>query len=1098
MSAPQLVDAEARRRIAEDLDTTFVVEAAAGTGKTQALVSRMVAIIASGKAELRTMVAVTFTDLAGGEMKLRLRGALEEAKQGASPEVLPRLNTALAQLEAAHIGTIHSFCGDLLRRYVVEAGVDPAFQIVPAAEAQALLSQAFHVWLADVAGDPPPGVSRFLRRQSVSGKSSPAERLREVAERKIERRHFDAPWPTPEVDRAAGLLSMLDRLGELAAWAPPQRPEDGAWLHRSLWIIAHALGPLADPNSPERRDLDGVEARLAALARSKAWNWRGRRGEYAEGLTCDEVRDKRDAIRQELVALMADLDASLAAQLDVELNALVSAYEQLKAQGGRLDFNDLLLGARNLLRDHPSVRAALQQDVTHVLVDELQDTDPLQAEVLLLLTAEDPHATRWQDTRPSPGRLFMVGDPKQSVYRFRRADLQFYRSMTEHLVSRGAERLHLTSSFRAPARLQSVINRAFQPLMDPARFPTQAAYVPLSPVRADEPSQPAVVVLPLRGSYDYHGRLQKKGLGAQSPQVVAQFVDFLLHRSGWTVTEGDARVPVQSRHVCLLLRRFRSRGRDLTEPYRRALDDRDLPHLLVGGRALLQREEILALETVLRAIEWPQDTLHVYGALRGLFMGLGDDALLTFHRRQRHLHPLRSVDASLLCELTTPVAEGIQLLGQLHRLRNRRPFAETIDQFLREVRAAAGLALGGGEQALANVTRVSELAREVEAQGCGSFRAFIAHMQQQREAVGAAEAEALEQGAEGVRLMTVHHAKGLEFPVVILCDPEAPAEVTNLSHWVDSEGGLWCEPVQDLVPLPLRTNQAEVRRLDNEELVRLAYVAATRARDLLVTLSVRDPAAPAELDNWCRPLAPVLHAPLSERTPPRDILWWESDAPPVSPRGLRGMELLAPGGEDPVDPEPWLRARTERLAQGTATSHRILRVSARTSADLLPPTARNIPVEVVEPVSPVPHAAGGRRFGRLVHALAARAFAQRGEAWTAAARTLRRRLGATAEELDAATIIVSNMSSHPLWTRALAADRCYWEHPLSWRSPEGDRWEGAADLLFCEGDGWVVVEFKTDAQRHDQRRYEEQLRMYAFMLEQVHHQPVHAILWWLA
>ena len=178
-----------------------------------------------------------------------------------------------------------------------------------------------------------------------------------------------------------------------------------------------------------------------------------------------------------------DAGANLAPLLRDEMRPIVGIYEELKQRAGLLDFLDLLLVARDLVRDNAEVRADLQNRFTHIFIDEFQDTDPLQAEILLLLSAADPAESNWRRVRPTPGKLFIVGDPKQSIYRFRRADVSLYQGLKHRLVMRGAALEHLTVSFRATPAIQKMVNAALAPLM-PAESETQPGYVPLKKFRA--------------------------------------------------------------------------------------------------------------------------------------------------------------------------------------------------------------------------------------------------------------------------------------------------------------------------------------------------------------------------------------------------------------------------------------------------------------------------------------------------------------------------------------------------------------------------------------------------------------------------------------
>jgi ATP-dependent exoDNAse (exonuclease V) beta subunit len=202
-----LADAEARRRILTEFGTSFFVEAAAGTGKTTALVGRIVELVRSGSGTLHRIVAVTFTEKAAGEMKLRLRSEIEKARTEAVSKERDRLDGALEQLELARIGTIHAFCGDLLHERPVEAGIDPLFEVASEEEAEALADEVFDGWFQRVLADPPEGVRRILRRRS--GRQSPRENLRAAMSSLCEHRDFPEPWRRDPFERNGAVDSLM-------------------------------------------------------------------------------------------------------------------------------------------------------------------------------------------------------------------------------------------------------------------------------------------------------------------------------------------------------------------------------------------------------------------------------------------------------------------------------------------------------------------------------------------------------------------------------------------------------------------------------------------------------------------------------------------------------------------------------------------------------------------------------------------------------------------------------------------------------------------------------------------------------------------------
>jgi ATP-dependent exoDNAse (exonuclease V) beta subunit len=1065
-----LLDAEARRRIAEDLDATFVVEAAAGTGKTSALVGRIVAVLRAGRATIPGILAVTFTEKAAGEMKLKLRAVLEEARAGApGGEERQRLEAALRDLEGARVGTIHSLCADFLKQFPVEAGVDPRFEVAAEDEAGRLLDQAFESWLAAELEAPREGTRRALRRRPRGrrGEDRVARHLlRAAAGARVAHRDFPTPWRRDPFDRATALDGVYRQLEELGARLGV-RPPGSDKLAQNLQRVRLACEEIARREQVAGRDLDALEADLHAL-RGEYWIWggKGRWRFWGSQEAHAAIVNRRDAVKALLDDVCRRADADLAALLFEELGGVVDRYAALKASAGKLDFLDLLLACRDLVRGSAAARAAIARRVSHVFVDEFQDTDPVQAELLTLLG----------------GQLFVVGDPKQSIYRFRRADLAFYQGIKARLVARGAEVLQLTASFRSVPAIQQAVNAAFAPRMTGGVG--QAGYVPLTPDRPPIEGQPAVIALPAPRPYG-KWQLRVESVEASYADAAAALVADLLAR-GFTVEENRARVRMAPRHVCLLFRRLQSLGNDTTLPYTRALEARGVPHVLVGGRSFYAREEVGALRAALAAVEHPDDALLVYAALRGPLFGVGDEDLLAY-RAEHPLHPLHVSGAG-------PVAEALAALGELHVHRNHRPLADTVARLLEGGRAHVGLALWpGGEQALANVLRLADQARRFEAAGTTSFRAFVDWLDDEAAAGETGDAPVVEEGTEGVRIMSVHKAKGLEFPVVILCDGMAPRAIGKLGRLMDDERRLWLEPLAGCAPAELLDRADEARLREEEEGIRLAYVAATRARDLLVVPVAGD----ASLGGWLDVLDPAVQprerrkprssagfggrqtvlerpmdapAPLPEVVPgahepvagAHEVVWWDPAALQLDLRpgsGVRREELLADGEaaeEGRRAYAAWRAAREETTAAASAPT--LATVSARAIG--LPPTSP-VAVEQVEVDRPRP---GGRRFGRLVHQALAVVPLGGQAAVAAVVEAEARQLGATAEEQAAARVAVARALAHPLLRRAAASGDVRRETPVLLRLPDGTIAEGTVDLAFREDGRWTVVDFKTDAE----------------------------------
>jgi ATP-dependent helicase/nuclease subunit A len=446
-----------------------------------------------------------------------LRTEIEHARQDASAEEKKRLECALSELELARIGTIHAFCGDLLRERPIEAAIDPLFKVAAEDEASELADQAFETWFQAALGAPPEAVRRILRRRSK--RRPPREALRSALGSLIDHRDFPAPWRRDAFNRSAAIDTIMEQLARVAALAAESsRPDDH--LTRNLREIRRFVDENARAEAVRGRDYDGLEASMRGFAHARSWTYQGFRRTRFGALSRDEVLLRRNAVKEELDAFVAASDADLAPLLHEALQSAVSAYEALKSRTGRLDFVDLLIKTRDLIRDDAGVRTELQRRFTHFFVDEFQDTDPLQAEILLLLSADESSETDARNIQPVPGKLFLVGDPKQAIYRFRRADVAIYEDVKKALLEKGAQLLHLTTSFRGPPSLQSFVNTAFSPVMGASPDESQAAYVPLDKWRPEIVGRPTIIALPVPRPYADYGKIINRQIEESLPEAV--------------------------------------------------------------------------------------------------------------------------------------------------------------------------------------------------------------------------------------------------------------------------------------------------------------------------------------------------------------------------------------------------------------------------------------------------------------------------------------------------------------------------------------------------------------------------------------------------
>jgi ATP-dependent helicase/nuclease subunit A len=595
-------DQEARDRILRDLDTTMLVEAAAGTGKTTSLVGRMTALVASGACPVDTLAAVTFTRKAAAELRGRFTAALEERAREAGGEERERL-AAAARAERCFIGTIHSFCARLLRERPVEAGVDVSFVDLDEDADFILREEAWEEFVAGLFAAAPP--DPIFEQLAAAGL--------EIGQLKETFLHFaDYPdveeWPAGEPgpgDLKEVRTALEGYLGHIRTLLPfPDDKGTDKLMGRYEQIERTA----------RHRDLSQTAALMELLelfdvkhgATQKCWPRKAKQAKPEIG--------RWDAFREEVAApaLTRWREMRYGAVIPV-LRAAVDVYDRMRQEHGALNYQDLLMKAARLLRDRPAVRAYFRRRFTHLLVDEFQDTDPLQAEVALTITADNVGEKNWRRCRPAPGSLFVVGDPKQSIYRFRRADIATYQMVKGIIVEAGGAVVALEANFRTTPSLIEWGNVIFDEV-----FPAEAdLYSPaahrLLPGKKEATGAPfaglRVITVPDEGSTNETAALHDSALIARTIRKAldegrASPGDFLV------VTWRKARL-----HL-----------------YADALQRLGVPHRVTGGSAWGQVGELRLLARCLRALVEPENPVALAAVLRGEFFGIDDAELYAFRR----------------------------------------------------------------------------------------------------------------------------------------------------------------------------------------------------------------------------------------------------------------------------------------------------------------------------------------------------------------------------------------------------------------------------------------------------------------------------------
>jgi ATP-dependent helicase/nuclease subunit A len=822
-----------RVRAVTEFTRDIAVDASAGTGKTATLIARVINLFLDKRDLLPDQVLLlTFTDKAAAEMKSRVVEGLEllltACRSASSTEEVQekaaawnslvrvpggegggivalreRVEDLVDGVGRLSVTTFHSFCRRILLSFPAEAGIDPKFEVLPEGEASDAWDGAFRAFLRSEFGgettDPSwervllgaPGqdaVWSMIRRLCLSQRDllesgeldfgSPADFLAYL------RREYAAP---------------VEWFRSFVAGISDQSHEMATVLADALWVLEKAWEAVS------REDLSAASALAAQGAGAFAFRADRTRSRKSfpspPGFTPAQARDALKRFWQELSEVPGG-DAAARFLVD-RARAALAFYE--KAKGSGLDFMDLLLRANGLLAGNREAAASLSERFRYIFVDEFQDTDPLQAEMLAALSPGG-----------APGKLFVVGDPKQSIYGFRRADIQVYCRFREKMLSRSGEGIALVRNFRSRPDLLAAVNGLFGHVLSGGED-FSPAYVPVVPNRQDPGTGNAVTLFTL-------------GEEVREAEFACALVRGIVGNVVVGGKGGSPSLPASLRDIAILYRS--DTGGEVLSAFREAFGKAGIPLVVPPRKGFYSRQEVQDLRMVLSAIDAPADLSARYAALKTIFFGLRDGEILPLY-------------ADVGQPPSARVRDALDLLARLSAGRGRASLSGLLAELYRESGVEFVAArLPDGDRIVQNLAKVAGMARAFEWTGGGSVKAFLADLRRKTdEDRQESEFPVFDEGENAVQISTIHASKGLEFPIVILA---------NLSRGGRKRvEGLRADRVRRLsavifpgfktysafrrVPLGADTvtfEQWEQAKQDAEE-VRLLYVAATRARDRL-------------------------------------------------------------------------------------------------------------------------------------------------------------------------------------------------------------------------------------------------------------------------
>ncbi|MDQ1458711.1 MAG: CRISPR-associated exonuclease Cas4, partial [Actinomycetota bacterium] len=874
-------DAPARAAIRNELGATLFVEAGAGTGKTAALVDRVVALVSSesesgaGPVPMAAIAAITFTEKAAAELRDRVRGELRlRAADTAQPdEVRARCAQAIDDLDGAAICTLHAFAQRILTEFPIESGLPPRIEVRDEISSRIAFEARWREFVDELLEDPELE-STVLVLLASSVKLNHLKSVAEILDDNWDLLgRIEAPRPLP----ALGIEGWLEEFATVCDAGADCKAENDSMLKRLAEFAEYRDRLRVAFDDAERIELlraDKPSFRVGTSGNQKNWS---------------DIRGLRDRI----VKLGEQRTALTDALLDVAIKRAVAAIAVYvdravteRRVSGELDFHDLLVLARTLLRDPEhgaAARERLRRRYARILIDEFQDTDPIQVELAALLGSDDAADgdRAWNEMSVDPGRLFFVGDPKQSIYRFRRADIATFLAAQARFADPAP--LFLTCNFRTAPAVLSWINHVFAELIR-AHDGSQPEYRALDAARRVAPEHDRGVVL--LGVEAHTDRPDAGVLRAREAADVAAIARAAVAEE-WPVY--DKRLekwrPARLGDICILLPARTSLGY-----LEQALGAAGVPYRAETSSLVYSSREVRDLLMTLRAIDDSSNTLALVSALRSSIFGCGDDDLFTYHvehggRWNVALAPPEDLP------LDDPVASAMRFLRELHHERIWSTPSELLERIVRERSVIEIGALTGRFRDVARRVRflVDQARAYADAVG-GTLRDYLAWAEMQgAEGARVVEAVVPETDDDAVRIMTIHGAKGLEFPIVVCSGMTTAAQVA--SRGVDvlfpPAGGCEVKMAKGVQTAEFELYKPIDEQMGFHEKLRLLYVACTRARDHLVVSvhrRMRTP-DPADRQHW-------MHA---------ELLWEAAQHAAWSEPGARADAL---GGDDVVAAAP--------------------------------------------------------------------------------------------------------------------------------------------------------------------------------------------------
>jgi len=1087
-------DQKERDKILTELDKNVIVEAAAGTGKTKSIVDRMIALIQTGTCRhVSHLAAVTFMKKAAAELRFRFQIELEKALKEAGGTERENLRKALADIEQCFIGTVHSFCGKLLRERPVEARIDLDFEEIDDDDDELLKKEAWNAYVNSLYVNDPESILEKLRELNLEISELESAFIRFADFPDVDEwPHNDYNNEFPDrTDVIKAVRNYARHMRKIAANLPDE------WGNDKLIPKYRTI-----PRMISYKNLENISELVEVLnyfsksgnVIQKEWEKTG----FFSGDNAKAEKERWNEFRENIVTPVLNKWYENRYKLILEIfSQALKVYDNLRRERGKLNFQDLLMKAAALLRDNPHIRNYFRQRFTHVLVDEFQDTDPVQAEVMLLLTATDPHENDWRKCVPYPGSLFVVGDPKQSIYRFRRADIVTYNEV-KRIIKRGdgagnrGLEIQLSANFRTVHPLIDWINLVFGSKKGDSetgkgkvlRFPEEysdesPSYVPLQKGRTGGDNGTLSGMYTLTIPDDHSNREATVEYEADRiARIIRNALDkeMTIPRTPRETEKGISEKVTPSDFMII------TKNRKDLNTFSQIFKRYDIPHRVTGASSIKNINELRLLYVCLKAVIYPDDPVALVAVLRSELFGFSDPELYAFKKSGGVFSFNHVVPENLPQQIKEDFRETFTRLRNYYSWLVSLPWLPAIQKIVHDLgllllmgkKQAVELEAGGFLKALELLRKKQNEFWSVE-ELVNSMGELI---ETDREYEGISARSTRE---PFVRIMNLHKTKGLESQVVFLANPfgESPHDVKihvdrsgretkgyialfkKISEQRNEE--LAHPPGWDIIA------EREKKFIEAEKL-RLRYVAATRAGAAMI-VSLHTKGRSKRFNPW-----QCFETYLSEMN--------EIDDPDIP-------KVTNIGGT--VMPVEEVKAAYERIAYSSTHAVKTtysVRSAKEYSLQKDEAGKKILPAEKIDDRESIRHAEGsyGSDWGSAIHEMLCILMKRPDKNPEEMARKILQKFYPNEKYLNDALDMIKNAMQSDVWKRARKSTETFAEIPF--HVPPDDNGEipviirGNIDVVFKENGTWILADYKTDSITEENldmivKRYTPQLKLYA-------------------